>query len=312
MNLKKKLFALFLFVCGTVGCSPFTGLTGFHLRKTFPFIDSKNNLQDSYRNLPYHSSGVAFDSNGEMYFNNFESEGRIGKIRLGKDEKPEVFIDLDEWVSPVGNRSPKAAGLHLDEKNRLLIAESGTGKLLRISSDARKLEVLADSYDGYRFATIKGLAMGKYGDLFVSSPSSGTIYRLRPNEGYIGILNGDLVMVEELCINADGNRLVASEPDAARIVVFDLSEKLTPVNSWTLVDFSPLGFEPKGLTFDDTGLLYVSLANQDHIRVYDLKKGFEIGFLETDEVPESLVFHDKFIYYTCKQGIRRILLSQDR
>ena len=33
-----------------------------------------------------------------------------------------------------------------------------------------KLEVLADSYDGYRFATVKDLAIGSSGDLFVSSP----------------------------------------------------------------------------------------------------------------------------------------------
>ena len=47
-------------------------------------------------------------------------------------------------------------------------------------SDARKLEVLADSYDGYRFTTVKDLAIGQGDDLFVSSPFSATVYRIRP------------------------------------------------------------------------------------------------------------------------------------
>ena len=62
-------------------------------------------------------------------------------------------------------------------------------------------------------------------------------------------------MVEGLSLSPDGKRLVAAEPDASRVVVFDLPEELKTVNSWTLVDFSPSGVEPKGLAFDEIGLL---------------------------------------------------------
>ena len=61
-----------------------------------------------------------------------------------------------------------------------------------------------------------------------------------------GILNEDLVRVEGLAISPDGKSLVAAEPDASRIVVFDIPDELEPVTSWTLVDFSPSGVEPKG------------------------------------------------------------------
>jgi sugar lactone lactonase YvrE len=127
----------------------------------------------------------------------------------------------------------------------------------RITPDGRKLEVLADSYDGYRFTTVKDLAIGGGHDLFVSSPFSGTIYRIRPQEGFIGILNDDLVRVEGISVSPDGKRLVAAEPDASRVVVFDIPEELIPVESWTLVDFSPTGVEPRGLAFDEKGWLYV-------------------------------------------------------
>ena len=42
------------------------------------------------------------------------------------------------------------------------------------------------------------------------------------NEGFVGILNDDLVRVGGICISPDGKRLVAAEPDASRVVVFDI------------------------------------------------------------------------------------------
>ena len=81
-------------------------------------------------------------------------------------------MDLSEWISPFNQVEPKAEGLRVDHLGRILIAEAGTGKLLRVTPDARKLEVLADSYDGYRFTTVKDLAIGQGDDLFVSSPFS--------------------------------------------------------------------------------------------------------------------------------------------
>ena len=74
--------------------------------------------------LPFHSSGFVLSPNGEMYFTNFQKAGRIGKLKLGGKDQAEVFIDLSEWLSPVGGRKPKAEGLRLDDQGRLLIAES--------------------------------------------------------------------------------------------------------------------------------------------------------------------------------------------
>ena len=36
-----------------------------------------------------------------------------------------------------------------------------------------------------------------------------------------------------------------SRADASRVVVFDIPEDLIPVESWTLVDFSPLAWSQK-------------------------------------------------------------------
>jgi sugar lactone lactonase YvrE len=252
------------------------------------------------------SGGLALSPEGVLYFANHKKLGTIGKYELGKTKEPETFIDLSEWISASGDRDLRVEGLRLDEDNRLLVAEAGTGKLLRISPDARKLEILADSYDGYRFATVKDLAIGPNGDLYASSPYSGTVYRIRPDAGYVGILNEDLVRVEGLAISPDGKRLVAAEPDASRIVVFDIPEELEAVTSWTLVDFSPSGVEPKGVVFDEEGRLFVALGNREEIRVFDLAKGEELVVYNAGGVAESITYRDGSLFISGGDRIRRM------
>ena len=215
--------------------------------KRFPLGDgtnlppSENVIAERLISPLKHSGGLAFSTEAELFFANYEKEGCIGKFKIDSDDPPEMFIDLSEWVSATGNSVVRAEGLRVDKQNRLLVADAGTGKLLRISPSAHKLEVLADSYDGYRFGSVKDLAISPNGDLFVSSPHSGTIYRVRTEMGYVGILNDDLVKVEGLAVSPNGKQLVAAEPDASRVVVYDIPEDLILVDSWTLVDFSPSG-----------------------------------------------------------------------
>ena len=167
--------------------------------------------------------GLAFSDNGYLYIANFKKDGTIAKLSKESFKNPEVFIDLTEWISSIGEFSASASGLCFDEKGRLLVVDAGTGKLLRISPRANKLEILADSYDGYRFKSVEDLAIAPNGDIFVSSPLSGTIYRIRPDIGYVGILNDDLVRVVGLAISPDGKQLIATEPDASRVVVYAVS-----------------------------------------------------------------------------------------
>ena len=254
------------------------------------------------------SGGLAISTEGILYFANHKKSGAIGKYEIGKEKEPETFIDLTDWISSPDDRDIRVEGLRIDEEERLLIAEAGTGKLLRVSPDARKLEVLADSYDGYRFATVKDLAIGSNGDLYASSPYSGTVYRIRPNAGYVGILNEDLVRVEGLAISPDGRRLVAAEPDASRIVVFDIPDELIPASSWTLVDFSPSGLEPKGIAFDEKGRLFVALGDRGEIRVYDLEKGTELVIYDAGGIAEGLSYRDGSLFVAGGDRIRRLRL----
>jgi sugar lactone lactonase YvrE len=254
------------------------------------------------------SGGIALSGNGDLFFANFEKEGVIGKLAIDLNHTEEVFIDLTEWVSPVGEFSSRAEGLRVDNQGRLLVADAGTGKLLRISPTAHKLEILADSYDGYRFGSVKDLAVAPNGDLFVSSPYSGTIYRIRPDIGYVGILNDDLVRVQGLAISPDGKQLVAAEPEASRVVVYDIPDDFILVDSWTLVDFSPSGVEPRGVAFDEKGRLFLALGQLNQVRAFDLDMGVELVRYEIGSAAESIAYRNGSLFIGGDEKITRIRL----
>jgi len=313
-NLKHRLdwfvTVFFLSLMGGVGCVVVPKVKNVHP----PFDDreilpSNDNVSLEVVVSPLkQSGGIAFSENGEFYFANFEKEGVIGKLTLGHNNKKEVFIDLTEWVSPIGEFSSRAEGLRVDDKGRLLVADGGTGKLLRISPTAHKLEILADSYDGYRFGSVKDLAIAPNGDLFVSSPYSGTIYRIRPDTGYVGILNDDLVRVQGLAISPDGKKLVAAEPEASRVVVYDIPDDFILVDSWTLVDFSPSGVEPRGVAFDEKGRLFLAMGQLNQVRAFDLVLGVELARYEIGSEAESIVYQDGSLYIGGDEKITQIRL----
>jgi sugar lactone lactonase YvrE len=152
------------------------------------------------------------------------------------------------------------------------------------------------------------LAISPNGDLFVSSPHSGTIYRVRPEMGYVGILNDDLVKVEGLAVSPNGKQLVAAEPDASRVVVYDIPEDLILVDSWTLVDFSPSGVEPKGVAFDENGRLFLALGNLKEVRAFDLDLGIELARYNAGGEADSITYWNGSLYIGGGDKIRRLRL----
>ena len=298
----------FFFCCSCVS---------FHLNETDNKSSAVSNIpKENFNSFSYliketslNVVSLAVSKNGILYFSNFGSPSKIGKIDLKQGSEPLLFVDLAEWIDLTQDLSPSAEGMGVDDSGHLLIAESGTGKLLRISADARKLEVLADSYDGYRFSSVKDLAIGSDGDLFVSSPLSGTIYRIIPEKGYVGVLNMDLVMAEGLCISPDGNKLIAAEPEAGRLVVYNMPDELLPVSSWTLVDFSPSEIAPKSLTFDQAGRLYVLIPNENEIKVFDLNDGKQITSLNLDAKTNSIACFQNRLFVAVNDGIQVLDIS---
>ena len=52
------------------------------------------------------AANIAFANNGLVYFTEVERGEVIKKMRLNVFSKPEVFMRLPEWISPLDNTEP--------------------------------------------------------------------------------------------------------------------------------------------------------------------------------------------------------------
>jgi len=251
---------------------------------------------------------IAFSQDAKVYATHSKKEGRVEIFNLDSPGQRKRFIDLSEWMSPSNGKTPVVSDIKVDGQKRLILAEKGTGKLLRISPNARKLEVLADSYDGYQFASIEEVEIGLSGEYYLSSSESGVIYRVDPELGRVGILNEKKVNPGAICIRPKYNQLIVAEPDFYRIIVFDLAEGVSPVRYRTLIDFYPENVKPEDVAFDEQGYLYVSLGDRRQIWVFDLINAREVTKITTTDFAGSLFRYEKDLFLGGGAKMKKIKL----
>ena len=251
---------------------------------------------------------IAFSQDAKVYATHSKKEGRVEIFNLDSPGQRKRFIDLSEWMSPSNGKTPVVSDIKVDGQKRLILAEKGTGKLLRISPNARKLEVLADSYDGYQFAPIEEVEIGLFGEYYLSSSESGVIYRVDPELGRVGILNEKKVNPGAICIRPKYNQLIVAEPDFYRIIVFDLAEGVSPVRYRTLIDFYPENVKPEDVAFDEQGYLYVSLGDRRQIWVFDLINAREVTKITTTDFAGSLFRYEKDLFLGGGAKMKKIKL----
>ena len=294
--------------CVTTSKSP-KNTTSFPRGEAFPLTPPDQvELAPVIPNLNQ-SGGLTFSTNGILYFANYLQSGTIGMYQVDQPKSPETFIDLRQWMTSYGDRTPRANGMRVDGQGRLVVAEVGTGKVIRISPGAEKLEVLADSFDGFSLGSVCDVVLGSDGDIYASSPSSGAVFVIRPEDGFVGVLNQELVRVRGLAMSPDGRRLVAAEPDSGRVLVFDLRNDDMPAEMWTLVDFASSGEEPAGLAFDEAGNLFVGLGDARKIQVFDLVKGTLLLSYDAGGPADSLSYDDGVLYVSGGNSIRSLSLQ---
>jgi sugar lactone lactonase YvrE len=263
-------------------------------------IDSEHLVQigsewEDVRSIPG-DRRLAFGIESKVFLTNTKQKSRVEVCRVDSLNQCRNFIDLSEWMTSFQPNTLMVSDIKVDDQGRLIIAEKGTGKLLRISPDAKKMEVLADSYDGYRFSSIEDIEIGVNGDHYLSSPESGVIYRIDPELGQVGILNENVVSPGAICIRSGHNQLIVAEPDFYRVIVFDLRKEVSSVRFRSLIDFYPQQIKPQGLAFDSQGYLYVSLGDRKEIRVFDLLKAKEVSSINTEHFAGSLFSHENILY----------------
>ncbi len=255
--------------------------------------------------------GGAFSlaNDGTIFFVDADDKSVVRKTSLTSLQTREEFIDLSEWLKH-GEEKFQIDDLWTDSKNRLILAESVTGKILRISPDARKLENLADSYEGYRFSKLVGLTGSPKGEVFVGSPHSATVYRIDPILGKTSVLNEDLVRANDMIIDSSGNRLLVAESHPNRIVVYDLNDSKASITSWTLIRFPEVIDRPLAIDLveDRPNHLAVLVGGGKKIQVFDLIDGKVTQELFLSRKGRQIRIHDGMAYFQSNRRIHQLMI----
>lgn len=259
---------------------------------------------------PFFLEGGPFSitEDGTIYFVDFHDKSIVLKAKSGDPRKVTTFINLNEWLKVENSQTFQIDDIYSDYLGRLIVAESTTGKILRISKDARKLENLADSYDGYRFSKIKGLAGNEKEQIFIGTPNAATIYEFEPREGKLNILNDELVRPNDFSINRRGDRLLVAESAPNRIVVFDLDQRSSVDASWDLIHLPSYEDEPISIEIlkDRPNLLAVIIRNKKSLLFFNLAKGRIVKRVDLPAVCTHVRSHQDWIYLQAEKGIIRI------
>ncbi len=195
------------------------------------------------------ASGLALDRQDNLFVSNYRNLGAIGLI--SKDGTARIFCNLRE-LSPAEGVLPLPTGMKIDSEGRLIVADAGAGRLLRVANDGSDVEILADRCDGARLERLQDVALDVVGNIFFTDAgdaeqksAQGSVYRYSIETGKVAKLDGELSLPTGVGVTPDRSRVCVAERGARRIVVYDLSAEETLSNRRVLT----LPAEPRLLSW---------------------------------------------------------------
>lgn len=206
-----------------------------------------------------------------------------------------------------------ASGLAYDAEGRLLIAEGKKRRIVRLSAnDEKKVEVLAERFEGKRFNGPNDIVVRKDGQVYFSDPAFGAQSELREMD-FHGVYHmspkGELTLIAKpngrpngVTLSPNGRILYVANSDERKVYAYDLDSRGKAGNE--RVFLAGLDGVPDGLRTDEKGNVYVA-AN--HVYIFSpLGKGLHT--IHMGEKPSNMAFGDAdrmTLYITAKTSVYR-------
>lgn len=270
------------------------------------------------------AEGPALNTAGDLFVVNYRAKGNIG--RIAADGTAGVFCNL-RTAAPAEGREPQANGLKLDNQGRLIAADAGAGRLLRISEDGGSVEVLADRWEGKRFDNLNDVALDREGNIYFSDPGessaeepTGSVYRFTIATAKVSRLADGLAYPNGLGVTPDGQHFCLCESGKYRILIWDLGKDGELSNRRVLIDFPPETHGetdngkslPDGMIFDAAGRLYVAMWIGGVINVVEVPSGKLLRqYNAGGSQATNCHFHGDYLYVTvaAKEAVFRLKLG---
>jgi len=270
------------------------------------------------------AEGPAIDRDGNLFVVNYRANGNIGRIT--QDGTAGVFCVLDK-LSPVEDRQSRANGLKIDSEGRIIAADAGAARLLRIAADGSAAELLADRCEGVRFNAINDVALDLEGNIYFTDPGGssreepiGSVYRYDINTKKVTRLDTELAFPNGVAVTPDQKHLCVGESQQFRILIYDLTEEGEVKNRRTLITFPEKTegiikggkFSPDGFVFDAKGRLYAAMWNGGVINVVSVPEGKLLRQYDAGGTRSTNChFHGPYLYTTVasKEAVFRLKLN---
>ena len=241
------------------------------------------------------TEGPAADKRGDVYFTDIPNH-RIHKVdHAGK-------------LTTFRENSNRANGLMFNRAGELVACEGGTGRVVAIAPDGKKVRVLADRYKGKRLNQPNDLVIDKRGGIYFTDPEFGG--KAKKPQGTFAVYYiaapGKLTRVVESLPKPNG--VILSPDEKTLYVVPSGSEDVMayPVEGPGKLGPGRVFFRLKGgdgLTVDKTGNLYITSSLG--IQIVS-PQGKLVRILKFPEKPSNVTFGGKdrrTLYVTARTSL---------
>lgn len=216
------------------------------------------------------AEGPIFDQAGNLYFVNYQVLGTLGR------RTPDGTVSI--WVHTGG----QANGLKVDAAGKIIAADYGGKRILRIHPLTRQIETLTESCDGQAYKGPNDVCLDLAGNIYFTDPTGsgkdhpiGAVYRIAvAGDGAVEkvtrIAEG-LAFPNGLAVSPDQQRLYVAESATNRLLCWDLRPDGSLASKRVIIEFPTPTLD--GIMFDEYGRLWIARWTSKTVDVMDVEQG---------------------------------------
>ncbi|CAN5608088.1 SMP-30/gluconolactonase/LRE family protein [soil metagenome] len=246
--------------------------------EAIPGIGPAGALKKLYGDFVF-TEGPAADAEGNLFF----TDVRASKI---------YQVDIEGNLSTFLEDSQGCNGLMFDAEGRLLACQGLAKRIIAIDPKTKKVEILADQYEGRPFDRPNDLVVDRSGGIYFTDPSVGVVYYVAKG-GWVSLVAEGLQRPNGVLLTPDEKHMVllpSGTPDVLRFPI-ESPGKLGPAEVFCRLEQGETG-QPRGgdgLTVDTEGNLYLAQPGLGALQVVD-PQGKTLGLIPVPENPANCAF----------------------
>lgn len=243
----------------------------------------------------------------------------------------QLFLKPSGLAGPVpeGIREAGANGLTLDAQGQLIIADSGSRTVARLTLPGKQRSVLADRFEGKRFNSPNDVTVHKSGAIYFTDPPYGLkdgdtsplkelaingVYRLAP-DGKVALIDGSLKRPNGIDLSPDGSTLYVAMSDEARphVLAYTLDANGMAGTPRLFRDMSAdlaagLPGLPDGMTVHRDGPVFASGPGGIHVLS---PEGKPLGLISTGKATANCAFGEdgRSLFLTSSDMLCRVRIK---